>query len=134
MKYCTSASPLLIQRSKSNRDASHGMPSSLPTPATSQPPSPSPSPPLSRIGVGSNESTASKKFIAWIPTRLHPAALELAREYFDVIEPQGGDSKGRRNSDNWFEFADCSIVTAGKLSKEDVERADRLKIITRNGK
>ncbi|GAA6016089.1 hypothetical protein JCM11491_000664 [Sporobolomyces phaffii] len=89
------------------------MASSLPTPSTSQPGSPT-----SRAGL-----------TAWVPTPLHPDALELARTYFDVIDPTDA------RAETWYDFADAAIVTAGKLSTPHVERAAsaRLRIVTRNG-
>ncbi|GAA5962898.1 hypothetical protein JCM3765_005911 [Sporobolomyces pararoseus] len=76
------------------------------------------------------QQAEEKPFTAWIPTPLHPTALSLARKYFNVIQPE--DEK----SLNWWEFANCSIVTSGKLTKNEIEKAGKigkLKIITRNG-
>lgn len=81
--------------------------------------------------VSDNEpplGTASSRLVAWVPTALHPDALELAKKYFDVIDHVDP------RADKWYEFADASIITAGRISKEDVERAERLKVVTRNGK
>ncbi|GAA5942153.1 uncharacterized protein JCM15063_002018 [Sporobolomyces koalae] len=72
-------------------------------------------------------SIDGQRFVAWLPTAIHPAALHLAHELFDVI-----DSNDPR-SDKWYETAHAAIVTSGKLSKEHVERANHLRIVTRNG-
>jgi len=87
------------------------MASSLPTPSASAPSSPSP----------------PSKPILYLPTVLHPVALKVAEEYFEILD--WSDSR----ASEWYEYADASVVTVGRLSKEDVERAKRLKIVTRNG-
>ncbi|GAA5881757.1 hypothetical protein JCM16303_006441 [Sporobolomyces ruberrimus] len=99
------------------------MASTLATPLPSQPGSP--------MLVSDNEpplgTTSSPRLVAWVPTALHPNALELAKKYFDVIDHVDP------RADKWYEFANASIITAGRISKEDVERAERLKVVTRNG-
>ncbi|GAA5841401.1 hypothetical protein JCM5353_007121 [Sporobolomyces roseus] len=87
------------------------MASSLPTPSASAPSSPRP----------------TSKPILWIPTVLHPVALKIAEEYFEIL-----DWTDTRASE-WYKYATASVVTVGRLSREDVERADKLKIVTRNG-
>ncbi|VDC06347.1 unnamed protein product [Peniophora sp. CBMAI 1063] len=69
----------------------------------------------------------SSKPVVWMPTRIHPDAHKLAVELFDVIQP--GDERAA----NWWEYADGSVVRTGGIGVEEVERAHKLKIISRNG-
>ncbi|GAA5840405.1 hypothetical protein JCM3766R1_000280 [Sporobolomyces carnicolor] len=93
-----------------------------------------------RLDPDSEPSAERNKYVAWVPTPLHPVALERARELFDVIEGRGASSNScdRSNpldsrSDTWERVADCAIVTSGKLARDRVERSGRLRIVTRNG-
>ena len=69
----------------------------------------------------------SSKPVIWMPTRIHPEAHKLAVELFDVIQP------GDPQASNWWEYADGSVVRTGGISVEEVEKAHKLKIISRNG-
>ncbi|GAA6059223.1 hypothetical protein JCM10212_006616 [Sporobolomyces blumeae] len=65
--------------------------------------------------------------ILYLPTPIHPDALALAHEHFDVVTPD--DSRGP----TWYEHAVASVVSAGRLKQADVAKAHKLKVITRNG-
>lgn len=93
-----------------------------------------------RLDPDSEPLAERKKYVAWVPTPLHPVALERARELFDVIEGRGASSNScdqsnplDSRSDTWETVADCAIVTSGKLARDRVERSGRLRIVTRNG-
>lgn len=70
---------------------------------------------------------AISKPVVWMPTRIHPEAHQLAVDLFDVIQP--GDSR----ASNWWDYADGSVVRTGGISAEELEKAHKLKIISRNG-
>ena len=67
------------------------------------------------------------KPVVWIPTRIHPNAFQLAIELFDVITPDDP------RAENWWEYAEGSVVRTGGISESELEKAHKLKIISRNG-
>ncbi|KAM0749245.1 hypothetical protein T439DRAFT_315477 [Meredithblackwellia eburnea MCA 4105] len=86
----------------------------LPTPVVSRPSSPTS---LSPTG----------KPIAYMPTRLHPDSITLAHQLFDVITPSDP------RFDQWPRLADVAIVRTGEITRDEMSRCERLKIVTRNG-
>jgi hypothetical protein len=71
--------------------------------------------------------TFATKPVVWMPTRIHPEAFKLANELFDVITPLDTRAK------NWWDYADGAVVRTGGISKEEIEKAHKLKIVSRNG-
>lgn len=69
----------------------------------------------------------SPKPVVWMPTRLHPAAMAYAHSLFDVVQP--GDAR----APEWPRLAEASVLRTGEISLDELERCERLRIVTRNG-
>ncbi|KAI5475008.1 hypothetical protein MNV49_002100 [Pseudohyphozyma bogoriensis] len=67
------------------------------------------------------------KPLVWLPTPIHPLARAYADSVFDVLTPQDP------RANDWPDLCVAAVVRTGKLTEDELRRADKLRIITRNG-